>query len=112
MTAWDLVMDPVMVHGGHWVWDVEGSYHGIPLQNFWGWWLTVFCTYGLYMLLTKVGGRMPDARFDRLAAGSYLVTTLGMVGSALLGGAGELGLIAIFAMGPWVFAGLLKMADN
>ena len=23
MTAWDLVMDPVMVRGGHWVWEVE-----------------------------------------------------------------------------------------
>ena len=23
MTAWDVVMDPLMVHGGHWVWDIE-----------------------------------------------------------------------------------------
>jgi len=34
MTAWDVVMDPIMVAGGHWVWDVNGAYHGIPLQNF------------------------------------------------------------------------------
>lgn len=25
MTAWDLVMDPIMVAGGHWVWDVDGA---------------------------------------------------------------------------------------
>jgi putative membrane protein len=37
MTAWDLTMDPIMVAGGNWVWDVKGAYFGIPLQNFWGW---------------------------------------------------------------------------
>ncbi|MCC6568315.1 MAG: carotenoid biosynthesis protein, partial [Anaerolineales bacterium] len=31
MTAWDVVMDPVMVKIGHWVWDVNGPYFGIPL---------------------------------------------------------------------------------
>jgi len=44
MTAWDLIIDPIMVAGGYWVWDTNGSYFGIPLQNFWGWWLTIFTT--------------------------------------------------------------------
>ena len=34
MTAWDLIMDPFMVAAGHWVWDTNGAYFGIPLQNF------------------------------------------------------------------------------
>jgi uncharacterized membrane protein len=112
MTAWDIVMDPIMVYNGHWVWDVAGAYHGIPLQNFWGWWLTVFTTYALYMFFAFRGERTPQPRFDRLAVSSYLVTTLGMVLSSLFGGAGELGLIGIFVMTPWVIAGLLKMSDN
>ena len=112
MTAWDVVMDPVMVYNGHWIWDVEGAYHGIPLQNFWGWWLTVFTTYALYMLFSARGIRTNQAGFDRLAVTSYLITTLGMVLSSLFGGAGELGLIGIFAMTPWVIAGFLKMLDN
>ncbi len=112
MTAWDMVMDPVMVYNGHWVWDVDGAYHGIPLQNYWGWWLTVFTTYVLYMLVSAKREKLPQARFDQLAVVSYLVTTLGMVLSSLLGGAGELGLIGIFAMTPWVIAGWLKIADN
>jgi putative membrane protein len=112
MTAWDVVMDPVMVYNGHWVWDVEGAYHGIPLQNCWGWWLTVFTTYVLYMFTSAKREKLPQAGFDRLAVASYLVTTLGMVLSSLLGGAGELGLIGIFAMTPWVIAGWLKIADN
>ncbi len=112
MTAWDVVMDPIMVYNGHWVWDIEGAYHGIPLQNFWGWWLTVFTTFAIYLLLTGKGSRPRLAVFDRLAVLSYTVTALGMVLSSLLGGAGELALIGFFCMTPWVIAGFLKMAHN
>nr|WP_320132181.1 carotenoid biosynthesis protein [uncultured Holophaga sp.] len=41
MTAWDLSMDPVMVHEVKaWVWEGGGAYFGVPLRNFWGWFLT------------------------------------------------------------------------
>ena len=43
-TTWDVIMDPIMVAGGNWVWEKGGAYFGIPLQNFWGWWLTIFTT--------------------------------------------------------------------
>jgi putative membrane protein len=36
MVAWDLVMDPVLVTRGHWVWENGGRWFGIPLQNFLG----------------------------------------------------------------------------
>ena len=36
-TAWDLFLDPQMVHWGLWVWDAPGAYFGIPLINFAGW---------------------------------------------------------------------------
>ncbi len=39
MTAWDLFLDPQMVGWGYWVWDQPGSYFGIPLVNFVGWWV-------------------------------------------------------------------------
>ena len=71
MTAWDLVMDPMMVAGGHWVWEVEGAYFGVPLQNFWGWWLTTFVTFILFLALARVSpgeGQRTERRFDRLAA--------------------------------------------
>jgi putative membrane protein len=35
MTAWDLAMDPTMVASGHWVWDEQGDYFGVPIQNYW-----------------------------------------------------------------------------
>jgi uncharacterized membrane protein len=110
MTAWDLIMDPIMVAGGHWVWDTNGAYFGIPLQNFWGWWLTIFTTFALYQWISGKAVTSAQASFDRLALGSYLVTALGIVIGALLSGAGALALIGFFAMLPWVVTGWLRMA--
>ena len=110
MTAWDLVMDPIMVAGGHRVWDTSGAYFGIPLQNFWGWWLTIFCTYALYMLISGKAVQAPEVSFDRLALVSYIITMLGITLPTFLYGTGNLGMIGLFAMLPWVVAGWLKMS--
>jgi putative membrane protein len=110
MTAWDLVMDPIMVSAGHWVWDAPGPYFGIPLQNFSGWWLTVFVTFALYLLIAGKPSNPAEAGFDRQALASYLVTALGIVLIALLTGIGNLGLIGLFAMLPWVVTGWLSTA--
>lgn len=50
MTSWDLAMDPLMVAGGNWVWERPGLYFGIPLQNFFGWWLTTFTVFLLFQI--------------------------------------------------------------
>lgn len=108
MTAWDVIMDPLMVAGGHWAWEVEGAYFGIPLQNFWGWWLTVFTSFAVYLLLAGKGSRPTLAGFDRLVMLSYLVTAGGVFSVALVAGAGGLALVGFFAMTPWFVAGWLR----
>jgi len=36
-TAWDLFLDPQMVHWNFWQWEKKGRYFGIPAGNFFGW---------------------------------------------------------------------------
>jgi putative membrane protein len=109
MTAWDLVMDPVMVRGKHWVWEVDGAYFGIPPQNFWGWWLTAFIAILVFLRLSKpVTADETNDRFDRLAVICYAVTGAGHITAALLGGLNGPALVGFFAMMPWVVMGWLN----
>ncbi len=50
MTAWDLVVDPLLSGPtvGAWVWEGGGPYYGVPLQNSLGWIMTSFTVYLLY----------------------------------------------------------------
>jgi uncharacterized membrane protein len=108
MTAWDLAMDPMMVAGEHCVWEVEGVYFGVPLQNFWGWWLTTFVTFILFLIIAKVtpGERaLSGSSFDRLAILSYAITGLSTVLVVLQGGMGGPAPVGLFAMLPWVLWG-------
>jgi uncharacterized membrane protein len=111
MTAWDLAMDPMMVAGGHWVWDEQGAYFGIPLQNFWGWWLTIFVTFALFLALGQVmpeENALRDVRFSRLAILSYVITGLSTILVVLMGELRGPALVGLFAMLPWVLWGWLK----
>ncbi|MGA9397811.1 MAG: carotenoid biosynthesis protein [Anaerolineaceae bacterium] len=110
MTSWDLIMDPIMVAGGNWVWETDGAYFGIPLQNFVGWWLTFFTGYALYLLVRGKAGKAPEAGFDRLALLGYLATALMSVTGMLIDGAGNLALIGFFAMMPWAIMGWMKLS--
>lgn len=110
MTAWDLVMDPMMVRLGFWVWERRGLYFGIPLQNYLGWMATAFTYFALYRwLIPRLPGAVPivGVGFRRLAAWSYLIVVAGNVSAALhfnlLGPA----LIGLFVGGGAAVAGLL-----
>ena len=50
MTAWDLVVDPILSgpSARAWIWENGGPYFGIPIQNFLGWLLTTFTVYLAY----------------------------------------------------------------
>ncbi|MEW6716989.1 MAG: carotenoid biosynthesis protein [Chloroflexota bacterium] len=109
MTSWDTVVDPVMVYRGHWVWENEGWYFGIPLQNYLGWWLTTFVVLLLYLWLGNLqsGSFLTTRRFDRLAVYCYVVTGLSSIFGAL--GAGLYGpaFVGLSSMTLWVLWSLL-----
>jgi uncharacterized membrane protein len=107
MTAWDMAMDPLMVSGGHWVWDQPGAYFGVPVQNYWGWWLTTFVTFALFGWLAHTrpekGGLIKHS-FDWQANASYAITGMStVIVSMNLGLAGS-GLAGFFAMLPWAIS--------
>lgn len=108
MTAWDLVMDPLMVAVGYWVWDRKGAYFGIPLQNYAGWWLTTFVTFLLFLLFggASLSRSDPDSvGFDQMAVASYLIIGLSTIILVFRSGMGGPGLVGLFAMLPWVLLG-------
>jgi uncharacterized membrane protein len=107
MTSWDIVMDPVMVLDGHWVWDgsiAAWPVFGIPLQNYLGWWITAFVTYLIFFWITgrkSVEVENPAEYWPVLVifiatdvASLISAQMLGLVGSALVG---------FFAMLPWLY---------
>jgi len=102
MTAWDVVMDPIMVAANYWVWEVQGAFFGVPLQNYWGWWLTVFITFALYLLITRNRSCAKEAGFDRLALVAFMITGYGNVISALSSNLAGPALAGFFALTPWV----------
>jgi len=108
MTAWDLVLDPMMVAGGHWVWEEQGAYFGIPLQNYWGWWLTIFVTFILFLSLGRLTPEKlatSEPRFERQAVILYAIAGLSTVIVCLQIDLGGPALAGLFAMLPWAVMG-------
>lgn len=116
MTAWDLAMDPLMAASGYWIWETQGAFFGVPLQNFFGWWLTTFTALFVYQAL-GVELRLPNPAPAGDVPLIWAILIYVIIGGSSvvmdfvfdLGGAGLTGL---FAMLPWVVAALLRLDAN
>jgi putative membrane protein len=95
MTAIDLVMEPLAVGQlGYWRWSEGGSYYGVPLSNFTGWFLVSLALFLLYRrpMVANVWARWIGASvilfFTILALGSSLVlpAMMGVILSVLHAG--------------------------
>jgi putative membrane protein len=71
----DLVLDPVFVHLGIWVWITPGIYYGVPVSNFIGWFATGLITTS--MLLTLLKWRQEDTGCPSILIAISLVLTMG-----------------------------------
>jgi uncharacterized membrane protein len=105
MVAWDLGLDPAMVAKGHWLWLVPGSYFGIPLHNFLGWWLTAFSFCYAFLLLEPTGidsGFQPArGTANLLASSAYCIMCISMsIANADMGKTGP-AIIGFLAMGSF-----------
>jgi uncharacterized membrane protein len=83
MVAWDLAMDPVWANIDHaWIWKNGGPYFGVPISNFFGWYLTVYVFYQIFALylrgravlpLSPSHWRLPILFYGASAAGNILL---------------------------------------
>ena len=133
MVAWDLSMDPIwstVVRG--WIWHQGGSYFGVPVTNFLGWYLTVFFAYQLFALylrkcpsyyrpLRPSFWKLPVLFYGISAAGNLLViprTGLSVVSDST--GAqwkvndiiGASTVVSLFTMGAFALLAWVRLTDQ
>ncbi len=116
-TAWDLMIDPIAVSQGWWVWVNGGAYvpylaNGVPITNFLGWLLVAF-------IINLVYRRVADGmqRPVKSAALSYygpltlysslFLTAFGVALTVLK--RPEVALIGLLAMGPFILIALTNL---
>jgi putative membrane protein len=116
-TAWDLMIDPIAVSQGWWVWVGGGPYipyvaNGVPIQNFVGWLGVAFV---INLIYRKVADGM---EFPARSAALTFYGPLTLYISLLLTAFGvaitilqrpEVALIGILAMGPFVVIALTNL---
>jgi len=86
-TATDLVIDPLAANRlGYWRWEEAGSYYGIPLANFAGWFLTALVACRLAGARANVWAGFVGVAimlFFALLALAHSLTVVALVGFAL-----------------------------
>jgi uncharacterized membrane protein len=110
VTGWDMMIDPIAVSEGWWVWQDGGPYvpyvaHGVPITNFTGWLGVSFFTSLAYRALAST--RKP--RISRPSGGglgplvlySSLFSTAAGVAATVLQRP-EISLVGLLAMGPFI----------
>jgi uncharacterized membrane protein len=109
-TAWDMMIDPIAVSQGWWVWVEGGPYvpyvaNGVPIQNFIGWLVVAFVINLIYRLLTD---RVPPPPRSAnltfygpvMLYASLFITSFGVTVTILE--RPEVALIGLLAMAPFL----------
>jgi putative membrane protein len=74
MVAWDLAMDPIWAtFAKAWIWRDGGPYFGVPVSNFFGWFLKIYVIYQAFAFYVR--GTRPAV--SRPAVAFYAVSALG-----------------------------------
>ncbi len=84
MVMWDLTVDPISsTLQGLWVWTYPGAYFGVPLSNFFGWFLVVYLFFQIFALyLSKydtIKEKISNKPYWSEAAAVYGITALGTI---------------------------------
>jgi len=105
MVAWDFSQEAIwsnLVHG--WRWHDGGSYFGVPLANFFGWYLTVYLIYQAFELATRGKSSTVDSGFWLTAVLFYGVAGLG---NLLVPAPAGIGIVTDASGTAWPVSGIL-----
>ena len=111
MTAWDVVVDPLLSKAvmTAWVWEQGGPYYGVPVQNFFGWMLTTFTVYTVYRWFESRNQPRPIMPLAR----SFAVLPLVAYGSVMISNGSNnvegMAVIAPFVMGLPLVAATIRL---
>jgi uncharacterized membrane protein len=107
MTAWDLSMEAVWADVDHgWVWRDGGSYYGVPISNFLGWFLTAYVFYQLFAFYLREREPIPAPASHWLPA--ILFYALSALGNLLMIAPLSLGAVFVDATGKrWMISHIL-----
>ena len=115
MTAWDLVVDPVLSGPtfGAWVWEGGGPYFGVPVQNYLGWIATTFCVYVLYRTVERRWTPQPAGPLETGPSGMPIVAYGSMMLANLWSGGAPaaIAVIAPVVMGMPIVAALIRLVS-
>lgn len=84
MVIWDLCIDPLCsTVASLWIWPQGGAYYGVPLQNYFGWFMVVFIIYqsfALYLFKTASVTESWDSSFNSKSFWLEVVTIYAIQG--------------------------------
>ncbi len=89
MVMWDFCIDPVTsTIDGDWIWRDGGHYFGVPIKNYFGWFLTVFLIYlafTYYLRWRESKDATVDRHAVRLPKSYWFLAPVMFVGTAIPG---------------------------
>jgi uncharacterized membrane protein len=85
MVAWDLSMDPTWSTLDHaWIWKEGGAYFGVPVSNFFGWFLTGYLYYQAFALYCRANPISAPPSRQRFWLPAILIYAVCALGNTLL----------------------------
>ena len=86
MVMWDFCIDPVTsTIDQDWVWENGGNYFGVPIKNYFGWFLTVFLIYQTFTVYLSWRNNSNAPPANPLQKSYWFLAPVMFIGTASLG---------------------------
>jgi putative membrane protein len=83
---WDLTVDPISsTLQGLWVWTTPGAYFGVPISNFFGWFLVVYLFFQIFALYLARYDTLNPEKLSKISNKPYWMEAATIYGITALG---------------------------